>query len=113
MCDRNESLKIRDEAYLLCKEVFGDKLTDCYLYGSYARGDYNEESDIDIMMVIDLGYEELNKLRYRISHICSDLSLKYEITISVKLQPKAILERYKDVVPYYQNVLREGIKYGI
>lgn len=35
---------------------FKEKLTDCYLYGSYARGDYHKYSDVDIMMVVDLDY---------------------------------------------------------
>ncbi|MBO4791161.1 MAG: nucleotidyltransferase domain-containing protein, partial [Clostridia bacterium] len=49
VCDRNESIRIRDEAYALCREVFKEKLTDCYLYGSFARGDFDEDSDVDIM----------------------------------------------------------------
>ena len=32
-----------------CKSVFGDKLCDVRLFGSYARGDHNEDSDIDII----------------------------------------------------------------
>lgn len=113
MCDRNESLKIRDEAYELCKALFNDKLTDCYLYGSYARGDYDNESDVDIMMVVDFSYQEINKLRPKIIFIGSELSLKYDVTVSLKIQPKDILEKYKDVLPYYMNVLKEGIRYDL
>ena len=29
------------------RRVFGDKLRSVYLYGSYARGDYDKESDIE------------------------------------------------------------------
>ena len=111
MCDKNQALKIRDEAYLLCRDIFLDKLTDCYLYGSYARGDYNNDSDIDIMMVVDLTPEEVSLIRSKVSSIGSRLSLEYDVTVSINLQPKSILERYKDILLFYQNVLREGIRY--
>ena len=111
MCDRNCSLKIRDEAFALCFDVLQEKLSDCYLYGSFARGDNNPYSDVDIMMVVNMTYEEINKIRSRISAIASDLSLKYDVTVSLKLQPKDIFYRFKDVVPFYRNVLKEGIRY--
>lgn len=110
MCSRNESIQIRDEAYVLCREVLKEKLTDCYLYGSFARGDFNADSDVDIMMVVDLSYEELNRLRQQISRIGSRLSLKYDVTVSIKLQPVSVLERYKEALPFYRNVLREGLR---
>ena len=109
MCNQKESLAIRNEAYNLCKDVLQDKITDCYLYGSYARGDYDQESDVDIMIVVDMSYEEVNPYRREISKIGSELSLEYDVTVSIKLQPKKILEQYKDVLPFYKNVLKEGI----
>ena len=33
------------------KKLLGQKLDKVILYGSYARGDYNEHSDIDIMIL--------------------------------------------------------------
>ena len=44
------------------RESLGDKLDKVILYGSYARGDYDDESDIDIMVLADIpreacGYE--------------------------------------------------------
>ena len=100
MCDRNESIRIRDEAYALCREVFKEKLTD-----------FDEDSDVDIMMVVDMTYEEVNRYRLQISRIGSRLSLKYDITVSIKLQPRRVLERYREVLPFYRNVLEEGLRY--
>jgi len=111
MCNRVESIQIRDEAYALCREVLGEKLTDCYLYGSFARGDFNGDSDVDIMMVVAMTYEELNRIRSQISRIGSRLSLKYDVTVSIKLQPVSVLERYKEALPFYRNVLKEGLRY--
>ena len=35
-------------------EILGERVKKIILYGSYARGDYNESSDIDIMILTDL-----------------------------------------------------------
>ena len=38
----------------LLSEIYGNHLKTVILYGSYARGDYTEDSDIDIMVLLDL-----------------------------------------------------------
>ena len=41
------------------KKILGDRLKKVILYGSYARGDYNKKSDVDIMILTDLSFEEI------------------------------------------------------
>ena len=36
------------------KNLFGGSLRQVILYGSYARGDYREDSDVDVMILVDL-----------------------------------------------------------
>ena len=36
------------------QKIYGNHLKTVILYGSYARGDYTEESDIDIMILLDI-----------------------------------------------------------
>lgn len=43
------------------KELFGNEYRETIVYGSYERGDYNDNSDIDVMISVD------NIKRYRIS----------------------------------------------
>ena len=45
------------------KLILGDKLDKVILYGSYARGDYNEHSDVDIMILTTLTDEEIEELK--------------------------------------------------
>lgn len=49
------------------KQTLGDRVKRIILYGSYARGDYNQSSDIDIMILTDLTDEEIEKYRDKIS----------------------------------------------
>lgn len=95
------------------KNVFGEKLKKVVLYGSYARGDYDEESDIDVMIFVDMSPEELSKYRKKITHFCSDLNVDNCVFISPKLQSVPLFEQWKNVLPFYQNVNKEGIQvYG-
>ena len=45
--------KIFHDVVTRCKPILGDKYCDAYLYGSYARDDFKEDSDVDILIVLD------------------------------------------------------------
>ena len=51
MSDRNRILcEFRNKT----KSIMGDSLKQMILYGSYARGDYGDNSDMDIMVLTEL-----------------------------------------------------------
>ena len=47
------------------KELFGNDYRETIVYGSYARGDYNENSDIDVMILVDMQDEIINRYNLR------------------------------------------------
>lgn len=112
MCNQNQAIVILGEVYAACNPVFKNAIKDAFLYGSYARGDYHAESDIDILLTVDLEQTEISSLRNRVGMITSDLSLKHDVTISVTVKPFDQFRQYADVLPYYKNVLGEGIRYA-
>lgn len=85
-------------------------MCDIYLYGSYARGDYNTESDIDIMAIVKGERQELQNQLKKIWDVVSDLELDYEVVISLTVIPYSEFETYKDILPYYRNIVQEGVK---
>lgn len=47
--------KILLEQYTeILQKIYGNHLRRVILYGSYARGDYTKDSDIDIMILLDM-----------------------------------------------------------
>jgi len=63
------------------KSIYGERIKGVYLYGSYARGEEDVESDADVLVVLD------HCNRYgaevdRTGHLISELSLKYGVSIS-------------------------------
>ena len=107
----NIAEKIFNEVYQRCNTVFPCGISDAFLYGSYARGDYDDESDIDIMLVVDLDYLSIEKYSNSISEIASDLSLENDLLVSITVKPLLLFNKYSSVLPYYKNVLSEGIRY--
>ncbi|MCR5636556.1 MAG: nucleotidyltransferase domain-containing protein [Clostridiales bacterium] len=110
MCTKSQLDEILSTVALESKKVFGDRLYSVILFGSYARGDYDDDSDIDIMILVDLPAESISEYRTRIDALCGDLLLKYGLVISAIEKDKETYMRYASTLPFYQNIEREGIK---
>ncbi|WP_461133811.1 nucleotidyltransferase domain-containing protein [Spirosoma lituiforme] len=89
------------------QELYGDRLVDVVLYGSYARGDYDDESDIDLMVVLTdevvNTYAEIRK----ITDIETEFLLRYGFAISpLPVSRKKYKASYGGV---YQEARKEGL----
>jgi len=91
------------------KKILGDRLKKVILYGSYARGDYNKKSDVDIMILTDLSFEEIEEYRDKISDAAFEIELKTGIILSPVVKN---IEKYnvmRKFVPFYKNVEKECV----
>ena len=61
--------------------VYGEQLNAVYLYGSFARGDNVEGSDLDVVVILKDFQRRAAEIR-RTSELVGDLSLDFEITVS-------------------------------
>lgn len=84
-----------------------DSVTQLRLYGSYARGDYSEDSDIDILLVYD--GENVKDIDDLISEISVEYQLKYGVMISMVDMTCDYYNRYKNISPLLKNIEREGV----
>ena len=109
VCDSNTLKIISNEVYKNIKNIFGVKLHSVILFGSYARGDCDKESDIDIMAIVDIDKSELIKYRRLVSKFTNCLDLKYDVLISVKLQDKSTFTAWQNTLPFFINVKKEGV----
>ena len=57
-------------------QILGERLKRIILYGSYARGDFKQDSDMDIMILADIQPEEISNLADRIYDITYDFEVK-------------------------------------
>ncbi len=86
--------------------LYGARLKGVYLYGSYARGDFEQWSDLDVLVVLDT-FERAPLELKRTSQLVGDLSLEYLITIS----PVFLREQEWKLgdKPLLRNVRAEGV----
>ena len=90
-------------------ELLGNKIYKIILYGSYARGDFDTESDIDIMILINGTDEDVLKYRKDERRIANDVGLDNNILVSLLIKPRQSFEEWSDVVVFYKNVIKEGV----
>ena len=86
--------------------IYGERLKGVYIYGSYARGEERNDSDIDVMIVLE-DYDSYGKEIDRTGELVSRLSLEYGISIS-RVIMKEIQWKGSDT-PLLRNVRMDGI----
>lgn len=91
------------------KKILENKVTKIILYGSYARGDYRENSDIDVMVLTTLTDDEIEKMENLVYDLAFDFQIEYGIDISVIIKNEEHFKHWLGVLPFYNNVEKEGI----
>ena len=88
-------------------EIIKSDIVKVILYGSVARGTNDEESDVDIMIILK---NELDSFAEdKLSDFIVDMNLKYDKVFSVIDVNVHKFDKWAAVLPFYQNVDREGI----
>ena len=89
---------------------YGSHVKKIILYGSYARGDYREYSDLDIMVLVDYPDAEIGRMRERLSDISFDIGDQNDlIIISPVMQNVDHFNKWVGNYPFYDNIVAEGI----
>lgn len=91
------------------KKILGSRLKQVILYGSYARGDYNDSSDIDIMVLTTLTDAEIEQVETSIYDLAFDFQMDYGVDISVVIKNEGQFNYWLGALPFYDNVKKEGI----
>lgn len=100
-----------DEFVKGANTILGNRVKKIILYGSYARGDYHEDSDIDIMILTDLTDDEMYDFFVKISDMAYDIEDEnnFDITLSPLVKNIDKFNYWLEALPFYMNVQREGV----
>ena len=90
--------------------LLGTSLVKIILYGSYARGDYRADSDIDIMILLDLSDMDIKEYRHELSGETFDFNMDHDLDIKPIAKSQEHFQKWVDVYPFYANVEKEGVK---
>jgi uncharacterized protein len=76
-------------------------------FGSHARGESTQDSDYDILIVLDNDYSA--KDENIILDLCYDINLKYDILIDAHLMSQREIKSIRGKQPIFVNALKNGI----
>lgn len=91
------------------RNVLGEDFKKMIVYGSYARGDYMENSDVDIMVLTSLTNKDIQPVEYKLYDISFDFFMEYGVDISVIVKNEEHFKYWLGALPFYDNVEKEGV----
>ena len=97
--DENHGVLTLEQIKAICGQVFeGEKITYCYLFGSYAKGKARECSDVDLLVSTPISgmqfYDLVEELREK---LCKQVDVLNQ-------------EQLRDNLPLVEEILRDGVK---
>jgi predicted nucleotidyltransferase len=99
--------QIAKEYKAVLHSLYGDELAELVLFGSYARGDQHDESDIDFAIVLRDSHTRSADDKIKTSTLDSRLSLKYGLMLSSLLT--SFHKKQTSMQGVYQDIRKEGI----
>ena len=87
--------------------IMESKVIRIVLYGSVARGTNTTESDVDVALFMNGNLDR--DTEDKLSDLVVDMNLKYDKVFSVIDIDIRHFQKWIEVLPFYQNVEREGV----
>ena len=110
----NEQIINENKKRIIEKAPFliGDRLKEIVMFGSCARGDYNEDSDMDIAVIIDDIRDSMSKYTGALVDLSTDIAMENFSVVNFLCIPSEDFNHMKNY-ELYRNIVSEGIKiYG-
>lgn len=104
--DKTTVKALMNELKVGFQATYGDRLKGIYLYGSYARGEADPESDVDVLVVLE-SYDRYSAEIGRTSRLISTLCLKYSVSVSRVFVSEVKWRSYDS--PFLRNARSEAI----
>ncbi len=102
----NIALQARDRIAVL----FPGEKVEAILFDSYARGDAQEDSDLDLFILVDAPREKIAAQNWRVGEIASELFMDYGIIVSPIVENRTYYQEHVELLPFFSNINREGVK---
>ena len=88
-------------------DIFQNNISMIILYGSAARDEATNESDIDVSIIIKNKMD--NQTKRRFISWAADMDIRYEKVFSIVDIQEDNMKKWERVLPFYQNIRKEGI----
>lgn len=112
MLTNQEVKKIVEELCSSVASLFPQNKVEAILFGSYARGDAEPGSDIDVLLLVDASRQDISARNWQVGNLAAELLLDYGIVVSPIVENRDYFNKNVNVLPFYRNVEREGVRLG-
>ena len=92
-------------------QLYPNEKTDAILFGSYARADADDDSDVDVMILVDSSREVIAERNWNLGAIASDLFMDYGMIVSPIVENRSYFQQRKNLLPFFNNISREGVRF--
>ena len=97
----------------LCGKIdllFNQEKIEAILFGSYARGDADSGSDIDVLLLVDASRQDISNRNWQVGDLAAELLLNYGVVVSPIVENREYFMRNLELFPFYRSVEREGVR---
>lgn len=101
--------KIIKELCRRAASLFPQDKIEAILFGSYARGDAESGSDIDVLILVGASRQDISTQNWKVGDLAADFLLEYGIVVSPIVENRDYFIRNMNVLPFYRNIAREGV----
>jgi predicted nucleotidyltransferase len=97
------------------KQIFGTIEVDVILFGSYSRGDFDIDSDVDVAILADIPRENERNYTNDVVSLIAKIDDKYgfRFFISPIIISKTFFEKWHETIPFYRTLKNEGVKIDV
>lgn len=105
--------RIKWEATDMVRKVLKEDLAKVILYGSCARGDYSDDSDVDIALMTKCDRKTAQKYNENLAMVSTELAMRYFAVVNFVCLPYDEFQEKKVWYAYFRNIAAEGeVLYG-
>ncbi len=102
--------KIIEELCVSMASLFPQDQIEAILFGSYARGNAEPGSDIDVLILVDASRQDISARNWQVGDMAAELLLNYGVVVSPIVENRDYFNRNIGILPFYRNVAREGVR---
>ena len=110
MCTQSELFKIIKDLRIRLEFLFKDEKIEVILFGSYARGDMQEGSDIDLLFLVDSSRQTIQEKHWQVGEAAAEVLMDHGIVVSPIVENRAYYHANANILPFFKNVQREGVR---
>ena len=110
--NRQDVAQIVSQLCARLKPLFPQGTMDAIVFGSYARGEADAESDIDVMILVDSSRQDISEKTWEIGGVAAELLLNNNILVSPIVENREYFRQNAAYLPLYKNIVREGVRFS-